>query len=106
MTFSSDLGLIGPLYYVCINGPTGSIQKTAMELLLQCPRREGIWDSVLIARMIQQYWAFLREHKDGECMGWEVNEFGDLVPVMEYTDRGSVHFAFFGRSIEMSRTTV
>jgi hypothetical protein len=103
LTFSSDLGLIGPLYYVCINCPTVIIRTTAMELLLRCPRREGMWNSVLIAQMIQQYWELEARHKEAQDMGMEVDEFGFPVP---FSDRGSVHFAFFGRPTEMNTTGV
>lgn len=103
LTFSSDLGLIGPLYYVCINCPTVSIRTTAMELLLRCPRREGMWNSVMIAQMIQQYWELEAKHWEAQEMGVEVDEFGFPVP---FTDRGSVHFAFFGRPTEMDTTGV
>ena len=103
LTFSSDLGLIGPLYYVCINCPTVSIRTTAMELLLRCPRREGMWNSVMIAQMIQQYWELEARHNEAQEMGVEVDEFGFPVP---FTDRGSVHFAFFGRPTEMDTTGV
>jgi len=103
LIFSSDLGLIGPLYYVCINCPTVSIRRTAMELLLRCPRREGMWNSVLIAQMIQQYWELEARHKKAQEMGVEVDEFGCPVP---FSDGGSVHFAFFGRPTEMDTTGV
>ena len=102
LTFSSDLGLIGPLYYVCINCPTVSIRTTAMELLLRCPRQEGMWSSVLIAQMIQQYWELEARHQEAQEMGVEVDEFGFPVP---FSDRGSVHFAFFGRPSEIINTT-
>jgi len=97
LTFSSDLGLIGPLYYICINCPTASIQTTAMELLLRCPRREGMWNSVLIAQMIQQYWDVEARHKEAQEMG---------VPFRDTFDRGPVHFAYFGWSTEMNTTGV
>ena len=106
LTFSSDLGLIGPLYYVCINCPTVSIRTTAMELLLRCPRREGMWNSVLIAQMIQQYWELEARHKEAQEVGVEVDEFGFPVPFRDTFDRGSVHFAFFGRPTEMNTTGV
>ena len=101
LTFSSDLGLIGPLYYVCINCPTGSIQTMAMELLLRCPRQEGMWNSVLVGQMIQQYWDLKARHEKAQEMGLERDEIGLPVP---FTDRGSVHFAFFGRPTEMNTT--
>ncbi|KFY23148.1 hypothetical protein V493_06049 [Pseudogymnoascus sp. VKM F-4281 (FW-2241)] len=103
LTFSSDMGLIGPLYYVCVKCPTVSIRTTAMELLLRYPRREGMWNSVLIAQMIQQFWELEASHKEAQEMGVEVDEFGFPVP---FTDRGSVHFAFFGRPTEMNTTGV
>ena len=106
LTFSSDLGLIGPLYYVCINCPTVSIRTTAMELLLRCPRREGMWNSVLIAQMIQQYWELEARHKEAQEMGVEVDEFGLPVPFRDTFDRGSVHVAFFGRPTELNTTEV
>ncbi|TVY55313.1 putative transcriptional regulatory protein [Lachnellula cervina] len=91
-TFSSNLGLIGPLYYLCINCPIVSMRTTAMELLLRCPRREGMWNSGLIAQMIQQYWELEAKHKEAQEMGVEVDEFGFPVP---FRDQGSVHFAFY-----------
>ncbi|KAE9362835.1 hypothetical protein N431DRAFT_564987 [Stipitochalara longipes BDJ] len=80
LTFSSDLGLIGPLYYVCMNCPDVSIRTTAMELLLRCPRREGMWNSVPIAQMIQQFWELEARHKEAQAMGVDVDEFGFPVP--------------------------
>lgn len=103
LTFGSDFGLIGPLYYVCINCPTVSIRTTAMELLLRCPRREGMWNSVYIAQMIQQYWELETRHKEAQGMGVEVDKFGMPVP---FTDQGSVHFEFFHRPTDMSTTHV
>ncbi|KAH7319427.1 hypothetical protein BKA65DRAFT_102129 [Rhexocercosporidium sp. MPI-PUGE-AT-0058] len=96
LTFSSDMGLIGPLYYVCINCPSLVLRNTAMELLLRCPRREGMWNSVLVAQMIQQYWDLEARHR--QEMGIELDEFG--LPA-RYNDRGAVHFAYFGLSPEM-----
>jgi hypothetical protein len=106
LTFSSDLGLIGPLYYVCINCPMVSIQTTAMELLLRCPRREGMWNSVLVAQMIQQYWELEARQKEAQEMGVEVDEFGFQVPLRDNFDRRSVHLEFFGRPTEMNTTGV
>lgn len=106
LTFSSDLGLIGPLYYVCVNCPLLDIRTTAMQLLLRCQRREGMWNSGMIAQMIQQYWDLEARHKEAQEIGVEVDEFGFLVPARDTFDRGSVHFAFFGRSTEMDMAEV
>ncbi|TVY69017.1 putative transcriptional regulatory protein, partial [Lachnellula suecica] len=99
LTFVCDLGLIAPLYYVCVNCPVVSIRKAAMELLLWCPRREGMWNSVLIAQMIQQFWELEAKHKEAQEMSGEVDEFGLPVP---FSDGGFVHLAFFGRPTEIS----
>ena len=62
-----------------------------------------MWNSVMIAQMIQQYWELEARHNEAQEMGVEVDEFGFPVP---FTDRGSVHFAFFGRPTEMDTTGV
>lgn len=63
MTFSTDLGLIGPLYYVCIRCTDETVKMQALELLLQ-PRREGMWDSESAVKMIKEYWEIERLHDE------------------------------------------
>ncbi|KAF5868013.1 putative transcription factor cys6 protein [Botrytis fragariae] len=101
LTFSSDFGVVGPLYYVCIHCPTLSIRETAMELMLRCPRREGMWNSAIVAQMIQQFWELGARHRESQEMGFELDEFGMPVP---FNDRGIVHSAFFGRPTEVNPT--
>ncbi|KAF7934807.1 uncharacterized protein EAE98_002852 [Botrytis deweyae] len=101
LTFSSDFGIIGPLYYVCIHCPTPSIRETAMELMLRCPRREGMWDNAIVAQMIQQFWELGARHKESQNMGFELDENGLPVP---FNDRGIVHYAFFGRPTAVKTT--
>jgi hypothetical protein len=64
LTFSTDLGLVGPLYYVCIRCTEQTIKLQALELLHQLPRREGMWDSESAARMIKEFWEIERRHDD------------------------------------------
>ncbi|PVH86982.1 hypothetical protein DL98DRAFT_480974 [Cadophora sp. DSE1049] len=61
-TFSSDLGVVGPLYYVCIRCQDKQIKTLAIELLSRCPRREGMWDSESGVRMIREWWELERIH--------------------------------------------
>lgn len=98
MTFSSDLGLIGPLYYTCINCSAASVRTTAMELLLRCPRREGMWNSLVIAQMVQQYWDLEARHRNAQAMGLG-GDFGLPVP---FSDEGLVHFEYYGRPTEIN----
>jgi hypothetical protein len=95
VTFSSDLGLIGPLYYVCVNCPAVSTRTAALGLLFRSSRHEGMWNSVMVAQMIQKFWGLEAKHKEAQEMGvGEVDEFGLPVP---FTDNGSVYLEFFGR---------
>ncbi|XMA08603.1 hypothetical protein WAI453_001394 [Rhynchosporium graminicola] len=61
-TFSSDLGVIGPLYYVCIRCQDLAIKDLAIALLERCPRREGMWDSESGVRMVRQFWSIEQTH--------------------------------------------
>lgn len=63
LTFSTDLGLVGPLYYVCVRCQDHSIRREAMALLLRCPRREGMWDTEAVAKMVNEFWEFEKRHK-------------------------------------------
>lgn len=62
LTFSTDLGLIAPLYYVCIKCPDRSIRTAAIELLMRDPRREGMWDSVATEKLIRGFWEIKAKH--------------------------------------------
>ena len=86
LTFSSDLGLIGPLYYTCVKCTTPSIHKEATELLSRCPRREGMWNSTLVAKVIEDYWEMEARHKAAQEAGGELDEFGFPVPLSETVD--------------------
>ena len=83
LTFSTDLGLIGPLYYTCVKCSNQSMRMTAIELILRCPRREGMWNSILVAKMIEEYWELEARHKVAQETGEEVDEFGFPVPLTD-----------------------
>lgn len=50
-TFTIDGSIVPSLYVVSIKCRDQGIRRRAIELLLQNPRREGLWDSALIARV-------------------------------------------------------
>ena len=62
LTFSTDLGLVGPLFYVCVKSSEPALQDAAMALLKRIPRREGMWDSAAEVRMVEEYWVIDRTH--------------------------------------------
>jgi hypothetical protein len=57
LTFSTDLGLVAPLYYTAVKCPHRSLQEKALALLKKCPRKEGMWDSVLATKLVEEFWA-------------------------------------------------
>ncbi len=70
LTFSTDLGLVGPLYYVCIRCEDASIRWEALSLLERSPRREGMWDSRSGVKLVKEYWdireSYLKPEQPGE----------------------------------------
>ncbi|KAE9379086.1 hypothetical protein N431DRAFT_553378 [Stipitochalara longipes BDJ] len=84
LNFSTDLGIVGPLYYVCCRCRDLQLRTQALELLTRCPRREGMWDSEVGVRMIKEYWAIEERHqafqKDSAA------ELGINIPLCEVVD--------------------
>lgn len=75
--FSADLGIIGPLYYVCVKCPDEKLRLAAIELLRRCPRREGMWDSTKLVQLIRGFWAI---EASQEALQTEiVNEKGEPI---------------------------
>jgi hypothetical protein len=62
LTFSSDLGVVGPLYYVCTKCTVLEVRREAMELLRTYKRREGMWDSDSGVEMVGQFWGLEEQH--------------------------------------------
>ncbi|TVY19380.1 putative transcriptional regulatory protein, partial [Lachnellula arida] len=62
LTFSTDLGLIGPLYYVAGKCRIPHIREEAVELLGRCPRKEGMWDSVATTNLVRELWEVEERH--------------------------------------------
>jgi len=62
-SFSADLGIIPPLFVVATKCRERRIRRAAIELLRSSPRREGMWDSELSAR-IGAYIAAVEEEDD------------------------------------------
>jgi len=62
LTFSTDLGLIGPLYYTGVKCRVPHIREAALELLKRCPRKEGMWDSVVAVNLTRAFWDLQARH--------------------------------------------
>ncbi|KAE8448182.1 hypothetical protein EG329_009786 [Mollisiaceae sp. DMI_Dod_QoI] len=86
LTFSTDLGLVGPLYYVCIRCTDQTIKMQSLELLLRIPRREGMWDSVSAVRMIKEYWEIERRHDELQEVTQGSGEHTTPIPLCQIVD--------------------
>ncbi|KAK3359990.1 hypothetical protein B0T25DRAFT_446507 [Lasiosphaeria hispida] len=64
-SFSADLGIVPPLFVVATKCRDRDLRKQAIQLLQSSPRREGMWDSELTAR-IALWIAEIEEGVDGE----------------------------------------
>ena len=83
LTFSTDLGVVAPLYYTCVKCTVKSLKREAMELLMRCPRREGMWDSVSGVQMIREFWDIEQRHKDFQK---GADEIGANIPLSDVVD--------------------
>ena len=64
-SFSFEIGLIPPLFLVTLKCRDTTLRYQALDLLERYPRREGVWDSVVIAALSR--WAIgLEENARGE----------------------------------------
>lgn len=52
--FTSDMGIIAPLHYVLLHTRNEELRQRAVGILCETKRREGIWDSGLIAEIAMQ----------------------------------------------------
>ncbi|KAK3685010.1 hypothetical protein B0T22DRAFT_500043 [Podospora appendiculata] len=64
-SFSADLGIVPPLYVVATKCRDPQIRRRAIQLLRSSSRREGMWDSELVAR-ISMWIADIEEGGDDE----------------------------------------
>ena len=52
--FTLDLGIIGPMYDIARSCRDPSTRRRAIAVLYNYPRREGLWDSLLAARVAER----------------------------------------------------
>jgi hypothetical protein len=75
--FTADMGVIAPLYYVAMNCHNQSIRQRALDLL-KTPRREGLWDSVLISHIVERVMDADGQHILGSFTG-SVSELAEAL---------------------------
>jgi hypothetical protein len=60
--YSFDMGVLPPLYYTAVRCRDPIIRRKALALLSASPRREGIWDSLILAAIVR--WVIGEEESD------------------------------------------
>ncbi|OAP61069.1 hypothetical protein AYL99_03270 [Fonsecaea erecta] len=50
----ADMGLMAPLFYVAVKCRVRCLRLQAIRLIAEIPRKEGIWDATLVARIAAQ----------------------------------------------------
>lgn len=76
-TFSPDLGVVGPLYYVGTKCTVKEIRDEALSLLQRWKGREGMWDSCVGSKLVSEFWDM--ESRIG-TRGYNVNNFETETP--------------------------
>ncbi|EFX01265.1 hypothetical protein CMQ_6207 [Grosmannia clavigera kw1407] len=82
-SFSADLGIVPPLYVVATKSRDRMLRRQAIQLLRSSARREGMWDSELMAR-IGTWVMEIEEQGDGEedkLRSWQNSAGMPLTPV-------------------------
>ncbi|KAJ9615005.1 hypothetical protein H2200_001079 [Cladophialophora chaetospira] len=62
-----DTGVLAPLYYVLLKCRTLTIRSAAMELVRECPEREGMWDRATIIEFAE--WKIAKEEHGRALLG-------------------------------------
>jgi hypothetical protein len=60
--YSFDMGILPPLYYTAVRCRDPIIRRKALALLSASPRREGVWDSMVLAAIVR--WVIGEEESD------------------------------------------
>ncbi|CAG8971586.1 hypothetical protein HYALB_00009235 [Hymenoscyphus albidus] len=81
LTFSTDLGVIGPLYYAAVKCTSQRLKREAVDLLKRCPRKEGMWDSATAVNIVEQLWKM--QEKQRRLQGLRSREGSPDVPLQE-----------------------
>ena len=55
-TFSPDLGVVGPLYYVGTKCTVKEVRDEALALLGRRKGKEGMWDSGVGSQLVSEFW--------------------------------------------------
>lgn len=63
LNFSTDLGLVAPLYYTCVKCQLPKIRQEAMGLLERLPRKEGMWDDSSCVKLVKEFWKMEERHR-------------------------------------------
>jgi len=72
-TYSMSLGVIAPLFATAVRCRNPIIRRQALQILLMCNRKEGLWDSIISAKVAERVICIeethLFEERQDRCVG-------------------------------------
>jgi hypothetical protein len=80
-SFALDIGIVPPLFVVATKCRDRKLRRDAIKLLLNSPRREGMWDSILSGR-VGQWIMEIEEEGMGEYLGYGMGSMDGAVVEM------------------------
>jgi len=63
LSFSTEMGIVAPLYYTGTHSMNKATRAKAIDLLTRSPRREGMWDSQRSAQIVREFWVCEDRHR-------------------------------------------
>jgi len=81
-SFALDLGIVPPLFVVATKCRDRKLRRDAIKLLLNSPRREGMWDSILSGR-VGQWIMEIEEEGMSEYLGYGMGSMDTAVVEMD-----------------------
>lgn len=88
--FTLDIGVVGPLYDIAHRCRDPFVRRRAIHLLYTYPRQEGMWDSVLVARVAERVMAIEEDGLGPVRNGADVPDWArtsDVLPIFDLDHR-------------------
>ncbi|EPE05787.1 c6 zinc finger domain protein [Ophiostoma piceae UAMH 11346] len=89
-SFSADLGIVPPLFVVATKSRDRVLRRQAIQLLRSSARREGMWDSELVARIAMWVVDIEEEGEEEEFMEMVNQHRASVASAGDYSHMGSV----------------
>ena len=101
-TFSSGLGIITPLFLTAVRCRNYSIRRQALYLLSICNRKEGIWDSLITAKVVER----VIELESGGLKHTDKSTAGSVIPEHARVEQVQVNYRSQGAVVHLAMSSL